>query len=93
MKYTISDMRNKEVINVKTGAKLGFIDDVEIDSADFSVKSLIVYGRYKFFGLLGREDDLIINCRNVKMIGVDTVLVFYDEALSPNSQPFAADNL
>jgi hypothetical protein len=34
MKCTLSDLRYKEVINTKTGQRLGYINDVEIDMTD-----------------------------------------------------------
>lgn len=74
-----SDLRCKEVINVSTGAKLGFVDDVEIDTVEARVCALIVYGRAKFFGLFGREDDIIIRWKDIQTIGQDTILVCFDE--------------
>ena len=32
MKCSIADMRNKEVINLQDGTRLGFVGDVEIDT-------------------------------------------------------------
>ena len=34
----------------------------------------------RFFGLLGKEDDIIITCDDIEIIGVDTVLISVDEA-------------
>lgn len=75
MKCTLAEMRNKEIINIKDGSRLGYVDDVEFDTETSSIKSFIVYGRTRLFGLLGREDDLIITCGDIEIIGVDTVLV------------------
>lgn len=75
MKYTLSDLKSKEVIEIKTGAMLGRIDDVEIDCDNALVESVIVYGRPKLFGLLGRENDIIIRYNDIDLIGKDTVLV------------------
>ena len=60
MNCRIADMRNKEVINVKDGTRVGMVGDVEIDTVSAKVLSLVIYGRLRFFGLLGREDDIII---------------------------------
>ncbi|MDE5576928.1 MAG: PRC-barrel domain-containing protein, partial [Oscillospiraceae bacterium] len=59
---------------------LGYIDDLEFDTETSEVKSFIVYGRSRFFGLLGREDDVIITCDDIEIIGVDTVLISADES-------------
>ncbi len=77
MKQCIEDMREKEVISISDGARIGFISDIEIDTVAANLTALIVYGRPKLFGLLGREDDVIIPWQNVKLIGDDTVLVDY----------------
>ena len=72
-------MRNKEVINIKNGARLGYVDDVEFETETASVKSFIVYGRTRFFGFLGREDDLVITCDEIEVIGIDTILISADD--------------
>ena len=50
LKYTLSELRNKEVVETKTGIMLGRIDDIEINADDSSIDSVIVYGRPKLFG-------------------------------------------
>ncbi|MBQ3161854.1 MAG: YlmC/YmxH family sporulation protein [Oscillospiraceae bacterium] len=79
MKCTLSEMRNKEIINIKNGARLGYVDDVEFETETASIKSFIVYGRTRFFGFLGREDDLIITCDEIEVVGVDTILISADD--------------
>ncbi len=79
MKCTLTDIRNKEVINIRNGNRLGYIDDVEIDTSDGKVLSFIIYGRTRFFGLFGREDDVLIKCEDIQVIGRDTVLVSAEE--------------
>ncbi|HEX2939049.1 MAG TPA: YlmC/YmxH family sporulation protein [Ruminiclostridium sp.] len=74
----IDELSRKDVINLKDGCKLGNICDIEIDAEDGRVISLIIYGRAKFFGLFGREDDIIIPWCNIETIGEDTILVSVD---------------
>ena len=71
----ITDMHDKEVINVSDGTRLGFVDDVEVDTCTAQVVSIVVYGRSKCFGLLGRESDIIIHWKDIEVIGDETVLV------------------
>ncbi|MGN0675311.1 MAG: YlmC/YmxH family sporulation protein [Oscillospiraceae bacterium] len=80
MNCTLTELRNKEIINIKTGARLGYIDDIEFDTDDASVKAFVVYGRMRLFGLLGKEDDIVITCADIEIIGADTVLISVDEA-------------
>lgn len=79
MKCTLSEMRNKEIINIKNGARLGYVDDIEFETETAAVKSFIVYGRTRLFGFLGKEDDLIITCDKIKIVGVDTILISTDD--------------
>lgn len=72
------DLRCKEIINVRTGAKLGFPDDVEFDVHTAKIVKLIVFGRAKFFGLFGREDDFVVPWSDIEVIGEDTILVTCD---------------
>ena len=71
----ITDMHNKEVINVCDGPRLGCVDDVEVDTCTAELVAIVVHGRGKLFGLLGRCDDVIIGWREIEVIGEETVLV------------------
>ncbi len=75
MKCTFSELRCREVINTENGARIGYIDDVEIDSESGKVISLIICGRPRMFGLLGKDEDVVISCSDIVRIGSDTVLV------------------
>lgn len=70
-----SDLYNREVICVKDGSRLGTIGDVVIDNADGKVVSVIIYGKPRLFGLLGREEDVVIPWKDIEVLGDDTVLV------------------
>ena len=71
----IVDMKNKEVISVKDGCRIGCVNDVEVDMKCAKIISIVVYGRLKCFGILGREDDIVIKWENIEVIGDDTILV------------------
>ena len=51
------------------------------------VLSLIVYGRLRFFGLLGREEDRVIPWEDIEIIGEDTILVCWEEEPRRDSRP------
>ncbi len=72
---SFSALRGKEVVNVSTGEKLGFIDDLEMDSSTGRVVTFIIYGRSRAFGLMGRDEDIVVRCSDIQLIGEDTVLV------------------
>ena len=69
------ELCRKEVIDISTGERLGFIDDIELDIESGSLKSLIIYGGARLFGLLGREADTVISCADIRVIGDEVVLV------------------
>lgn len=73
----IVDMKNKEVINVKDGCRIGCVNDVEVDMKCARLVAIIIYGRLKCFGLFGRDEDIIIKWENIEVVGEDTILVNY----------------
>lgn len=71
----IADLRNKQVVCVKNGCVLGYVSDIDIDTADGSIKAIVIFGRPRLFGLLGREDDIVIPWIDIEVIGQETILV------------------
>jgi YlmC/YmxH family sporulation protein len=83
----IEELCRKDVINIKDGCRLGFICDVEIDVNDGRVVALVIFGRSRFFGILGREEDVIIPWCNIQTIGEDTVLVCVEPQYRKRNKP------
>lgn len=79
MNCRIADLRNKDVINVRDGICLGYVSDVEVDTCTARVCAIIIYGKSRCFGLLGRDDDCVISWEEIEMIGKDTILVNCNE--------------
>jgi YlmC/YmxH family sporulation protein len=75
MTCCFEDLRNKEIIHIKTGSKIGYVDDVVFETRTAKICDLVVHGRSRFFGLFGREDDFVIPWCDVDVIGGDTILV------------------
>ena len=75
MVCSVNALREKEVINVKDGARLGFVGDVEVDLDTGNLISVIIPGAYKLAGLFGREQDVIIKWDDIKKIGDDLIIV------------------
>ncbi len=80
----VTDLRNKEVINSTNGCRIGFVDDVEVNTENARIVAIVIYGRPKFFGLFGRCDDLVIKWENIQLIGEDTILVSHCPFLHNN---------
>lgn len=81
----LEDLKNKNIVNVRNGTDLGFVDDVVIDTLEAKVISLVVYGKKKFFGIFGREEDILIPWKDIKIIGDDVVLINVDCATYSNN--------
>ncbi len=75
MPCKVTDLRCKEVINVRDGARLGYISDVEVDVDCGRVVSIVVPGGG--FNLFGGE-EYVIPWENICRIGEDIVLVDYE---------------
>ncbi len=75
MNCYITELNEKEVINICDGTRLGNVCDVEVDTCTGCLVSIIIYGKGKCFGLLGREEDIRICWNEIKVIGDDTILV------------------
>ncbi|MBQ7144407.1 MAG: YlmC/YmxH family sporulation protein [Oscillospiraceae bacterium] len=69
------ELRCKEIINVNSGHRLGYVCDAEVELPSGCVKALIVPGPARFFGLFGREPDFLIPMGCVKKLGRDIILV------------------
>ena len=94
MTVSFSQLRMKEIVNVATGMKIGFADDIEIDTETSQVRSIIVCGRQRAFGLMGRDDDIVIHCSDIRLVGEDTILVDVGErAISTKEKSGQRENL
>jgi len=75
MTCRIGDLKHKEVINIQDGGRLGCVGDLEIDMKNACILALVILGKSRFFGILGKTEDYIINWEEVRVIGEDTILV------------------
>ena len=80
MNCRLVDLRCKEVINIHSGHRLGFVHDVIIDVVKGRLVAILVPGPCRFFGVLGREDDFLIPWDCIKKIGDDIILVHVEDA-------------
>ena len=79
MTCRVAELRRKEVISVKDGTRVGTVCDAEMDVESARLTAIVVYGRPRLFGLLGREEDVVIRWPDIQVIGEDTILVNYQE--------------
>lgn len=85
-KMKASDLRAKEVVNIRDGARLGMIEDLEIDPDQGVVKAIVVPGAPRWFGLWRNGPEYVIPWDQIVKIGTDVILV--ELRPSPGEEPF-----
>jgi len=70
-----SQLRCKEVINVTDGCRLGYVDDLELETESGRVLSIVVPAPGKLFGLLPGNREYVIPWGCIRRIGGDIILV------------------
>lgn len=78
-----SDLRQKEIINILDGRRLGFVSDIEVNLEKGRIDALIVPGPGKFLSFFGKDNDLIIPWHEIKKIGMDVILVELKDVILP----------
>jgi len=71
----IAELRQKEVINISDGRRLGFVKDAEVSLETGRVLSIVLPGPFSFLRLFGRETEMVIPWKDVRKIGEDIILV------------------
>lgn len=67
------ELRQKEVININDGCRLGCVSDVEVSLCKGVIEAIVVPGRMKICNF-NKKDDIVIDWCDVKVIG-DVILV------------------
>ncbi len=70
----IQEFRYKDVVCVEDGTRLGYVGDVEIDTQNAKLKSIVIYGKLRWL-FFGREEDIVVPWEEIQIIGEDTILV------------------
>lgn len=66
--------KQKEVINLSDGKRLGYVQDVEANFETGEITAIIVPGNSKIFSV-GNKNDIVIPWEKIKRIGEDIILV------------------
>lgn len=73
--YTLRDICRRNVINLEKGIVIGTVDDIVFDEATSRIEALLIYGRSRLFGLLGRDSDVRIPWTEIISFGRDVIMV------------------
>lgn len=70
----LSDLQNKDVVDILTGEKIGNVIDVEISNDTGNILKMIVYEKRGIINVL-RGEEVSITWSQIKKIGTDVILV------------------
>lgn len=70
-----SELKCKEVINLKDCKCLGKVGDLEFDECTGQICKIIIPGSNKLCAFFGSEPEYIIPYKNIKKIGPDIIIV------------------
>ena len=71
----ISELKQREVISINDGRRLGIAYDIEIDMEEGKIDALVIPGTGRVLGLFSKESDIVVNWENIKKIGTDVILI------------------
>lgn len=72
MEISFTELKQREVVNVYDGKKLGRIIDIVFDNETRTVKGVVLPGEHKLFR---KTDDLFVPLELLKKVGDDVIFV------------------
>jgi len=73
-----SDLKEKEVVNVRDGSKLGLISDIEVNLEKGEIEAIVIPGPGRILGLFGKNQDYVIEWNKIVKIGTHVILVDFN---------------
>ena len=73
-RFSTCELRDKEVINLCDGSRLGCPTDFEFCASDGKITAIIIEGHGGFLGF-GRCNNIIIPWNKIECVGEDAILV------------------
>lgn len=70
-----SELKCKDVINIKNCKKLGRVCDLELDPCSGCICKIMVPGGSRVLGFLSCEPNIVIPFKDIRQIGPDIILV------------------
>lgn len=83
---SLSELKNREVVNIRDGKRLGHVMDVEFCRETGQIEAIVVPGGFDFLALIrGEKKGIVIPWCQICTFGDDIILVQFDECvLSPH---------
>lgn len=77
--FSLTNLKDMEIIDVNTGTKLGFIKDLNIDCDEHRIISVVLPSQTSKISLFSKNEDIEVPWENIKKIGVDVILIDGEE--------------
>lgn len=71
----LSELQNKNLVNVSNGKNIGNIIDVNIDYQSGNIKSFIIESKESILTFLNKDNDMEVKWNDIQKIGEDVILV------------------
>ena len=71
----LSELQNKNLVNVSNGKNIGNIIDVYIDYQSGNIKSFIIESKGSILTFLNKDNDMEVKWNDIQKIGEDVILV------------------
>lgn len=71
--HSLNTLKTMEVIDIRTGTKLGYIKDLVIDIEESKILSILLPGTQK--GWFSKEEDIEIPWDKVKKAGMEVIII------------------
>ena len=75
MSAKISDLQERQIVNIADGKCLGTIKDIELNVLDGTIQALVLPNTGGFWSMLQNQGELLIPWQKVIRLGVDVVLI------------------
>ena len=71
----LSDLQNKDIVDMASGERLGGIIDVDVNSETGTINKLIIFEKKGLFKNFKNDNEMSIYWGDIKKIGQDVILV------------------
>ena len=78
MNTSFNSLRCKEVVNIRDGCRLGYIDDIIFDSDSGMICEVEIPCKGRMFGFFSRGESICIPWNAIERIGDDIIIVSWD---------------
>lgn len=70
----LSDLQDKDVVDIISGERLGSIVDVEIANNTGTIEKIYIFNKKGFLNMVRGEENVIL-WKQIKKIGYDVILI------------------